>query len=213
MSEICGREIHARADVKSQGPPPPPPARSPRVYVRSRRTNDIYYTSSMNYGPLSSPSWWDPFGPSARREHRHRARTPGGKTQDGAPRSYTYTALGVAPAKWNIYSITTRQYCNTLEPRCIFLRPTFRGVIAMLRLVSPRAGPERERFIRLIIALTLHVRSQRGARYNVVIFLCSCSVPLIYTELISKLYSLRKAGKMYHINAILLHIIFNSLDV
>lgn len=24
-----------------------------RVYARSRRANDIYYTSAMNYGPLS----------------------------------------------------------------------------------------------------------------------------------------------------------------
>lgn len=34
--------------------------RNVRVYVRLRWSNDIYYMSAMNYGPLTLPSWRGP---------------------------------------------------------------------------------------------------------------------------------------------------------
>ena len=113
----------------------------PRVYARSQRANDIYYTSAMNYGPLRSAivtgrngTRPGPFGPAAscelRAGHRHCADCAPEEKRAGR------SSYGFAPREMKyLFHYETRHspYCNALHPSCTFAarRPSASRVIAI----------------------------------------------------------------------------------
>jgi len=141
----------------------------PRVYARSQRANDIYYTSAMNYGPLRSAivtgrngTRPGPFGPAASCELRagHRHCADSGRSADCAPEEKRAgrSSYGFAPREMKyLFHYETRHspYCNALNRSCTFAarRPSASRVIAIC--VREYSGRKRDCLCSIIALISI----------------------------------------------------------